>query len=64
MVLEFWFERVQKANRFGTYKLEGVIDDFNQDNPQHLKEYEPHEYIWPIPQVEINLNPGAVQNPG
>ncbi|HAI41472.1 MAG TPA: hypothetical protein DCM40_26855, partial [Maribacter sp.] len=26
--------------------------------------YQPHEYVWPIPQSEIDLNPNAVQNPG
>jgi len=33
------------------------------DNPRVFK---PHNYLWPIPQAEIdvNKNPGFVQNPG
>ncbi len=62
--LELCYEGVRKDDLIRTQTLQSVIDNFNQDNPQHFKEYEPHEYIWPIPQMEINLNPGAVQNPG
>ncbi len=27
-------------------------------------EFDDHEYIWPIPQAELDLNPNLVQNPG
>ncbi|WP_425236058.1 RagB/SusD family nutrient uptake outer membrane protein [Ulvibacterium sp.] len=62
--LELCYEGARKDDLIRTQNLQGVIDSFNQNNAQSFKDYQAHEYIWPIPQVEINLNPGAVQNPG
>jgi len=62
--LEFCFEGHRKDDLVRTQRLEVVIDDFNTANPQNRKEFQPHNYIWPIPIIEINVNPAIVQNPG
>ncbi|MGB5818618.1 MAG: RagB/SusD family nutrient uptake outer membrane protein [Saonia sp.] len=62
--LELCYEGARKDDLIRTQQLQAVIDIFNQNNPQNSKNFQPHEYIWPIPQIEINSNPDVVQNPG
>ncbi|MBC3758390.1 RagB/SusD family nutrient uptake outer membrane protein [Hyunsoonleella sp. SJ7] len=62
--LELCYEGHRKDDLIRTQKLESVIEDFNTNNPQNTKNYQSHKYIFPIPQSEISLNPGVVQNPG
>lgn len=44
--------------------LESVIENFNISNPDRAKDFQPFEYIWPIPQKEVDLNPAVSQNTG
>jgi hypothetical protein len=62
--LEFCFEGQLKDDFIRMDALESEITDFNQQHPDLAKDFQSHEYIWPIPNSEINLNPEAVQNPG
>ncbi|WP_350287783.1 RagB/SusD family nutrient uptake outer membrane protein [uncultured Croceitalea sp.] len=62
--LELCFEGSWKDDLIRNSLLESVISDFNAQNPGFSKQFESHEYIWPIPQSEINSNPNVVQNPG
>ncbi len=62
--LELCYEGQRKDDLVRTQLLETVINEFNANNPQNLKDYQSHEYIWPIPLIEINANPNVVQNPG
>lgn len=62
--LELCYEGVRKDDLIRTQQLQPVIDIFNGNNPQNLKNYQSHEYIWPIPQIELELNQGVVQNVG
>ncbi|MGO4920867.1 RagB/SusD family nutrient uptake outer membrane protein [Maribacter spongiicola] len=61
--LELCFEGHRRDDLIRREKLQEVIDDFNNYN-DFQKDFQPHEYVWPIPQSEINLNPNAIQNPG
>ncbi|MDP2527995.1 RagB/SusD family nutrient uptake outer membrane protein [Maribacter dokdonensis] len=61
--LELCFEGQRRDDLIRWNKLQEVIDGFNSTN-DFSKDYQPHEYVWPIPQSEIDLNPNAVQNPG
>ncbi|SEB42701.1 Starch-binding associating with outer membrane [Maribacter dokdonensis] len=61
--LELCFEGHRRDDLIRWNKLQEVIDGFNSTN-DFSKDYQPHEYVWPIPQSEIDLNPNAVQNPG
>ncbi|APA63437.1 RagB/SusD family nutrient uptake outer membrane protein [Maribacter sp. 1_2014MBL_MicDiv] len=61
--LELCFEGHRRDDLVRWNKLQEVIDGFNSTN-DFSKDYQPHEYVWPIPQSEIDLNPNAVQNPG
>ncbi|WP_027067877.1 RagB/SusD family nutrient uptake outer membrane protein [Maribacter sp. Hel_I_7] len=61
--LELCFEGYRRDDLVRWNKLQDVIDNFNSTN-DFSKDYQPHEYIWPIPQSEIDLNPNAIQNPG
>ncbi len=62
--LELCYEGHRKDDLVRTQQLETVINAFNTSNPQNMKSYQSHEYIWPIPSIEINVNPNVVQNPG
>ncbi|MEW4922932.1 RagB/SusD family nutrient uptake outer membrane protein [Algibacter sp. 2305UL17-15] len=62
--LELCFEGHRKDDLIRTQKLHSVIDDFNLKNPQHQKNYQSYKYIFPIPQIELALNPNAIQNTG
>lgn len=62
--LELCYEGHRKDDLIRTQKLESVIEDYNTSNPQNTKNYQPYKYIFPIPQSEINLNPGVNQNDG
>lgn len=61
--LELCYEGHRRDDLVRWNKLQEVIDGFNSTN-DFSKDYQPHEYVWPIPQSEIDLNPNAVQNPG
>ena len=61
--LELCFEGHRRDDLVRWNKLQEVIAIFNTTN-DFSKDYQPHEYVWPIPQSEIDLNPNAVQNPG
>ena len=60
---ELCFEGHRRDDLIRWGKLQQVIDEYNAIN-EFQKDFEPHEYIWPIPQQELNLNPNANQNPG
>ncbi|MFS4469457.1 RagB/SusD family nutrient uptake outer membrane protein [Maribacter sp. 2210JD10-5] len=62
--LEFCFEGQYKDDLIRNELLESVILDFNERNPSFAKQFDTHEYIWPIPQEEIDLLPNLIQNPG
>lgn len=63
--LELSFEGHRKDDLVRTQKLEEVIHQMNVDNDNFYKDFQSHEYIWPIPQTEIDLGNGEiVQNPG
>ncbi|WP_419212289.1 RagB/SusD family nutrient uptake outer membrane protein [Maribacter sp. X9] len=61
--LELCFEGHRRDDLIRRGKLQEVIDVYNAAN-DFKKDFEPHEYIWPIPQQELDLNPNVVQNPG
>ncbi|WP_378182348.1 RagB/SusD family nutrient uptake outer membrane protein [Aquimarina sp. SS2-1] len=62
--VELCFEGHRKDDLIRTQKLESTINSFNNENPGDVKDFQSHEFIWPIPQIEINLNPNTIQNPG
>ncbi|WP_276165782.1 RagB/SusD family nutrient uptake outer membrane protein [Zobellia alginiliquefaciens] len=62
--LELCYEGHRKDDLVRWQLLEDAINEFNLENPEKNKDYQSHEYIWPIPLSEINLNPGVEQNPG
>lgn len=62
--LELCYEGHRKDDLIRTQKLEAVIAAFNIDNPSGVKDYQSYEYIWPIPQRQVLLNPNIVQNQG
>ncbi len=62
--LELCYEGHRKDDLVRTQKLQSVIENYNTSNPQNTKNYQPYKYIFPIPQIEINLNPGVNQNDG
>ncbi|MEZ4811821.1 MAG: RagB/SusD family nutrient uptake outer membrane protein [Allomuricauda sp.] len=62
--LEFCFEGQLKDDLIRMQALETEILNFNQQYPELARDFQNHEYIWPIPYAEINFNPGAVQNEG
>ncbi|UJH68083.1 RagB/SusD family nutrient uptake outer membrane protein [Allomuricauda sp. SCSIO 65647] len=61
---ELCFEGIYKDDLIRNELLSEVIEDFNLRNPEFPKQFESHEYIWPIPRSETDLNPNIVQNPG
>lgn len=61
--LELCFEGHRRDDLIRTEQLQNIIDVYNSAN-DFQKDFEPHEYIWPIPQQELDLNPNAIQNPG
>lgn len=61
---ELCFEGQRKDDLVRTGRLQQVIDEFNANTSGPLKDYQPHEYVWPIPQQEMDINPDLVQNPG
>ncbi|WP_149277442.1 RagB/SusD family nutrient uptake outer membrane protein [Pareuzebyella sediminis] len=61
---EFCFEGHRKDDLIRTQRLEMTISDYNMANPQDSRDFQIHEYLWPIPDSEINTNPNVVQNPG
>ncbi len=62
--LELCYEGHRKDDLIRTQKLESVIESHNLNNPQNIKSYQPHKYVFPIPQLEVDLNPGVIQNNG
>ncbi|MDT0606685.1 RagB/SusD family nutrient uptake outer membrane protein [Croceitalea rosinachiae] len=63
--LELAFEGSRKDDLIRTQRLQATIDFINQDfTPNFIKDFQDFEYIWPIPQGELSLNQGVVQNPG
>ena len=61
---ELAFEGQRKDDLVRNEMLEPVIEAFNAANPQQAKDFQPHEYIWPIPQAEVDANAEVSQNPG
>ncbi len=61
---ELCYEGHRKDDLIRTQKLQDIIDRLNTDNIDNKKNYEPHKYVLPIPQLELELNSNAVQNPG
>ncbi|NVN19135.1 RagB/SusD family nutrient uptake outer membrane protein [Muricauda sp. HICW] len=62
--LEFCFEGQFKDDLIRMNALEAEILNYNQDYPELARDFQSHEYIWPIPQSETNFNPNVVQNEG
>ncbi len=63
--LELCFEGHRKNDLVRTQKLESVILEFNNNaSVENRKDFQLHEFIWPIPQREISVNPNVIQNPG
>ncbi|KQC29681.1 RagB/SusD family nutrient uptake outer membrane protein [Flagellimonas eckloniae] len=62
--LELCFEGQLKDDLIRMQALEVEISNFNELHPDRVKDFQLHEYIWPIPQTEILLSPNTVQNPG
>ncbi|WP_298237319.1 RagB/SusD family nutrient uptake outer membrane protein [uncultured Algibacter sp.] len=60
--LELCYEGHRKDDLIRTQKLQSVIDAYNINHPQNTKKYQSHKYIFPIPQSEILLNSGIIQN--
>jgi len=60
---ELCFEGHRRDDLIRWNRLQEVVDNFNSTSDKQ-KDYQPHEYVWPIPQLEIDLNPNAIQNPG
>ncbi|TGV02222.1 RagB/SusD family nutrient uptake outer membrane protein [Flavivirga rizhaonensis] len=63
-LLELCFEGHRKDDLIRIQKLESVIENHNANSSQNMKNYQSHKHILPIPELEINLNPGVFQNPG
>ena len=61
--LELCFEGHRRDDLIRRQQLEAVINQYNVEN-DFQKDFQPHEYIWPLPQIELDLNPNAIQNPG
>ena len=61
--LELCFEGHRRDDLIRRGQLQIILDEYNAAN-DFQKDYQPHEYIWPIPQQELDLNPNAIQNPG
>ncbi len=62
--LEFCFEGQFKDDLIRMNALEAEILNYNQNYPGLAKDLQSHEYIWPIPQSEMILNPNVDQNEG
>lgn len=62
--LELCFEGQYKDDLIRNELLETTILDFNNRNQSAQKQFDSHEYIWPIPSSEVNSNPDIIQNPG
>lgn len=62
--LEFCFEGQFKDDLIRMNALETEMLNYNQNYPELARDFQSHEYIWPIPQSEMSLNPDAVQNEG
>jgi hypothetical protein len=62
--LEFCFEGQFKDDLIRMNALETEILNYNQNYPELARDFQSHEYIWPIPQSETNLDPNVVQNDG
>lgn len=61
---ELCFEGQRKDDLVRTGKLQQAIDEFNANTSGPMKDFQPHEHVWPIPQREMDINPDVVQNPG
>lgn len=61
---ELALEGQRKDDLVRNEMLESVIENFNTSNPDRAKDFQPFEYIWPIPQRKVDLNPAVSQNPG
>ena len=61
--LELCFEGHRRDDLIRRGQLQIILDEYNAAN-DFQKDYQPHEYIWPIPRQELDLNPNAIQNPG
>jgi hypothetical protein len=62
--LEFCLEGQFKDDLIRMNALESEILEYNQNYPELARDFQNHEYIWPIPQGEMSLNPDVVQNEG
>src|SRR5690606_16137904 len=60
---EFFMEGHRKDDLVRTQALERVINDYNQLPDVPYKDYQLHEYIWPIPVHVVNSSPSIEQNP-
>jgi len=62
--LELCYEGHRRDDLIRTEKLEDVILNYNNTNSNNRRLYEATDYIWPIPQQELNISIGLKQNPG
>ncbi|MBG50672.1 MAG: hypothetical protein CML05_20520 [Pseudozobellia sp.] len=62
--LELCFEGLRKDDLVRWQLLEDKLLEFNESHPEDLKDFQSHEYIWPIPQNEMDRNSLLQQNPG
>ena len=61
---EFALEGLRKDDLIRTGQLEATINNFNAENPDRPKNYEPFKTVWPIPQLEVIIDPTIEQNDG
>lgn len=62
--LELCYEGHRKDDLVRRQLLEQVLLDFNASDLDYKKDFQPHEYIWPLPLQEIDIHPFLKQNPG
>ena len=61
--LELCFEGHRRDDLIRREQLQNIINEYNAAN-DFQKDFQSHEYVWPIPQQELDLNPNAIQNSG
>lgn len=64
-------ELAAEGHRFGDYKRWGLLETLNGKSEKgftgtayYTKVFSERDYLWPIPQTEIDQNPALTQNPG
>ncbi|MGF1557909.1 MAG: RagB/SusD family nutrient uptake outer membrane protein [Flavobacteriaceae bacterium] len=62
--LELCFEGHRKDDLIRWQKLAGVIEDYNKDIDALQKDFQPHEWVWPIPQSVLDEDANIIQNQG